>query len=72
MWSYVTLDSEVKSMTLPTEKIPVIKDGKCYQCTLQAVPVRGGKLLVYTTDDGTIIKQEPMHRYTQRIKQQEK
>lgn len=49
------------------EKVPLIIGDKCYICSLTLITVRGGKQVIYTTDDGTIIKREPLHRYNERI-----
>jgi hypothetical protein len=54
-------------MELP-KNIEVYKDGKCHVCTLKILAVRGGKHVLYVAEDGTILKEEPMHRYTARIK----
>ena len=55
-------------MELSNEQIAVEKDGKCYLCTPRISTVRGGHHVLYVTDDGTIIKKEPLHRYKERIK----
>jgi len=51
---------------LPKTKVPLIKDGKRYLCTVEHIPVRGGSNIIHVAEDGTIIKQEPFHRYKER------
>lgn len=51
-----------------SEKLPVVIGNKCYMCSLQLVTVKGGKQVLYLTDDGTIVKKEPLHRYKERHK----
>ena len=48
--------------------ISVIKDGKRFICTAEQITVSGGLNVIYVADDGSIIKQEPMHRYKQRLR----
>ena len=55
-------------MELTAEKIPIIKDGKRYLCTAELLDVKGGRHVVYVSEDGTVIKQEPLFRYNERIK----
>ncbi|MDR2572697.1 MAG: DUF3990 domain-containing protein [Oscillospiraceae bacterium] len=55
-------------MDLPSEKIAIEKDGRCYMCTLKLSTVRGGHHVLYVSDDGLIVKKEPLHRYKERIK----
>jgi hypothetical protein len=54
-------------MELP-KNVEVYKDSKHYVCTLRLLAVRGGKHIAYVAEDGTILKQEPLFRYTERIK----
>lgn len=54
-------------MTLPTEKTPIVKDGKCFMCRLQLLTVKGGTHVLYVSDEGDVIKREPLHRYKNRI-----
>lgn len=53
---------------LPVDKITVYKDGKCYDCTLELMSVRGGSHVLYRTADGTVLKQEPLFRLNERVK----
>ena len=50
------------------KNVSVLKGDKCYVCTLHVVEVRGGKQVVYVTDDGTVIKREPYFRYNEKVK----
>lgn len=53
-------------------KVPIIVGDKYYLCSLQVITVKGGKQVIYITDDGTIVKREPLHRYVERQKRREK
>ena len=52
------------------EKLPEVriqdKDGKWYKCFPFVATVKGGKAVIYVTEDGTEIKREPLARYTAR------
>ena len=56
-------------MLLEEKKVPV-KDnnGEWHLCKPTLITVRGGKNVVYKTDNGEELKREPVHRYNQRIK----
>lgn len=43
-------------------------DGKWYNSKPFVSVVKGGKAVIYPTDDGTEIKREPLARYTARIR----
>ena len=51
-----------------TEKIPILTDGKRHLCTVEIVGVKGGRQVLYVSEDGTVIKKEPLYRYNERIK----
>ena len=51
-----------------TEKIPILKDGKRHFCTVEILDVKGGRQVLYVSEDGTVIKQEPLYRYNERMK----
>jgi len=51
-----------------TEKVPVVKDGRCYLCTLLLQSVKGGARVLYVTEDGMLLKEEPLFRYKERLK----
>jgi hypothetical protein len=61
-----------KDMQLPTEKVPVLKDDKCFMCNLQIVMVKGGKQVIYVADDGSVIKREPLRKCKNRIKRRKR
>ena len=50
-------------MDVLAENFPYLKDGKRYICTLELYPVKGGQNVLYVAEDGTVVKQEPYHRY---------
>ena len=49
------------------ENVPIIKDGKRYYCVVELLTVKGGQNVIYVDGDGTIVKQEPLHRYKARL-----
>ena len=51
-----------------TEKIPILKDGTRHLCAVEIVDVKGGRQVLYVSEDGTVIKKEPLYRYNERIK----
>ena len=55
-------------MELMNEKISILKDGKRYLCTVELSDVKGGRQVLYVSEDGTVIKREPLFRYNERLK----
>ena len=55
-------------MELHNKKISIQKDGKRYLCSVELLDVKGGRHVLYVSDDGTVIKQEPLYRYNERLK----
>ena len=55
-------------MELTNEKISILKDGKRYLCTVELLDVKGGRQVLYVSESGAVIKQEPLFRYNERIK----
>ncbi len=48
------------------------RTGKWQRCTPFVASVRGGKAVIYATDDGTEIKREPLARYIARTESAER
>jgi len=56
------------SLEIANEKIPIIKDGKRYLCSIELLDVKGGRQVLYVSEDGIVIKREPLFRYNERLK----